>query len=80
MGSHAWEVIAFGAPNPRLLPTRLQATPVDESLKFSPIVGAGTIGLMVWGFYGDSFTSTYASEDSSSLMGGSTVVMCVPLG
>ena len=53
---------------------------VDESLKLSPIVGAGTIGLMVLGFYGDSFTGTCASEGSRSLMGGSTVVMCVPLG
>ena len=43
---------------------------MDESLKLSPIVGAGTIGLMVWGFYGDSFTSTCASMDSCSLMGG----------
>ena len=24
LGSHAWGVIAFGAPNPRLLPVRLQ--------------------------------------------------------
>ena len=56
------------------------AAPVDESLKLSPIVGAGTIGLMVSGFNGDSFTGTCASEGSRSLMGGSTVVMCVPLG
>ena len=54
--------------------------PVDDLLKFSPIVGAGTIGLMVSGFYGDSSTGTFASEGSRSLMGGSTVVMCVPLG
>ena len=53
---------------------------MDESLKFSPIVGAGTIGLMVSGFDGDSFTGTCAFEDSRSLMGGSTVVMCVPSG
>ena len=53
---------------------------VDESLKLSPIVGTGTISLMVSGFYGDSFVGTCAFEDSSSLMGGSTVVMCVPLG
>ena len=53
---------------------------MDESLKLSPIVGAGTIGLMVSGFYGDSFIGTCASEGSCSLMGGSTVVMCVPLG
>ena len=56
------------------------AAPVDESLKLSPIVGAGTIGLMVSGFNGDSFTGTSASEGSRSLMGGSTIVMCVPLG
>ena len=43
---------------------------MDESLKLSPIVGAGTIGLMVSGFHGDSFTSTCAFEDSRSLMGG----------
>ena len=53
---------------------------MDESLKFSPIVGAGTIGLKVSGFYGDSFTGACASEDSRSLMGGSTIMMCVPLG
>ena len=53
---------------------------VDESLKLSPIVGAGTIGLMVSRFYGDFFTGTCVSEDSRSLMGGSTVVMCVILG
>ena len=51
---------------------------VDESLKLSPIVGAGTIGLMVLGFCGDSFTRTCVFEDSRSLMGGSTIVMCVP--
>ena len=54
--------------------------PVDESLKFSPIVGVGTIGLMISGFDGDSFTGTCASEHSRPIMGGSTVVMCVPLG
>ena len=65
-----------------LAPTtrEVAATPVDELLKLSPIVGAGTIGLRVSGFNGDSFTSTCASEGSRSLMGGSTVVMCVPLG
>ena len=35
---------------------------------------------MVSGFYGDSLASICASEGSHSLMGGSTVVMCVPLG
>ena len=51
--------------------TREVATaPVDESLKLSPIVGAGTIGLMVLGFYGDFFTGTCASKASRSLMGG----------
>ena len=29
---------------------------------------------MVPGFYGDSFIGIYASEDSHSLMGGSTIV------
>ena len=29
---------------------------------------------MFWGFYGDSFISICAFEDSRSLMGGSTIV------
>ena len=29
---------------------------------------------------GDSFTGTCASADNSSLMGGSTIMTCVPLG
>ena len=47
---------------------------------FSPIVGAGTIGLMVSGFNGDSFTSTCASEGSRSLMGGEYCCDVCPFG
>ena len=43
-------------------------------VKAKPIVGAGTIGLIISGFYGDSFTSICASEDSCFLIWGSTIV------
>ena len=33
LGSHAWGVIAFGAPNPHLLPVRFAAAPVEEFVK-----------------------------------------------
>ena len=36
LGSHAWGVIAFGTPNPRLLPIRFASAPVEEIVKLSP--------------------------------------------
>ena len=55
------------------------AAPVEESLKHSPLLvreqSVDGFGIL-WGF----FTSICASEGSRSLMGGSTIVMCVPLG
>ena len=46
----------------------------------SPIVGAGTIGLKISGFYGDSFIGTCASEGSRSLMGGEYCCDVCPFG
>ena len=39
--SHAWGVIAFGTPNPRLLPIRFAAAPVEEIVKPSPSLVRG---------------------------------------
>ena len=73
LGSHTWGVIAFGVLNPRLLPVRFAAAPVEEIVKLAHCWCRDS-RLMVSGFNGDSLASTCASEGSRSLMGGSTIV------
>ena len=53
---------------------------MDESLKLSPTVGTGTIGLMVSGFNGGSFTGTCASECSLLAYGGEYCCDVFPFG
>ena len=48
-------------------------------VKVQPHCWCGNNRLTVLGFHGDSFTSICASENSRSLMGGSTLVNCVRL-
>ena len=77
MGSYAQGEIAFGAPNPCLLPVRLQLRR-QRSRYNKAHCWCGNNRLTFLGYYGDFFTGICASEDSRSLMGG-TVVNCVRL-